>query len=447
MVSDSVLRSFVVGVCFLAVPFSLTGCNTDEPAGTTDAAAAASSDPVVAVVSPEVKTIRRTTTQPATVHAYHEAQIFAKVSGYLDQLKVEIGQTVSKDEPLGIISVPEMDKSREKHEAEIRRLVAEERKAAANVNLAAAQVAAAKATLNRAKADVTTAAADLRGDKLELDRVTDLVEKKAVAARLLDEATKKFESSTAAKESAEAAQQSVAAAVTVADERAIVAKAEEDAAKAQTDVARRELDELDALMSYATLKAPFDGVVTQRHVDQGDLVRNTQTSSESSRRPLFEVSKVDQVRVRIFVAEHEAVLANEGDAVSLKLRSLPGPPIEGAIKRVAKRLDEATRTMLVEMELTNDDGRLLPGMYGEATINLEEIANALVLPATAVRYDETGNSSAYVVGADNTISIVKVKTGYDDGKQIQILSGLNASARIVNGTRKRLKDGDKVKVE
>jgi HlyD family secretion protein len=442
MVSDSVLRSVMVAACCLAAPFSLTGCNDDAPVETQ-----ATSDPVVAVVVPEVKTIARTTTQPATVHAYHEAQIYAKVSGYLDELKTEIGQTVSKDDPLGIISVPEMEKSKEKQKAEIDRQVAEERKAAANVKLAAAQVAAAKATLNRAQADVSTAAADLRADKLELDRVKDLVEMKAVAARLLDEATKKFESSTAAKESADAAKTSVAAAVTVAEEQAIVAKAEEDAAKAQTEVARRELEELDVLIGYATLKSPFDGVVTQRHVDPGDLVRNTQTSSESSRQPLFEVSQVDNVRVRIAVAEHEAALANEGDKVSLKLRSLSGPPIEGVIKRVAKRLDIATRTMLVEVEFENPDGLLLPGMYGEATINLEEMSDALVLPATAVRYDKTGNSSVYVVGANDTISIVKVKTGFDNGKQIQILSGLDSTARVVNGSRKSLKKGQKVKVE
>lgn len=443
MVSSRLQVVFMLSL-LTAAPLLLTGCNQDAPAQQPQAV---SDLPVVSVVSPTVTTIRRTTTQPATVHAYHQAQIYAKVSGYLADLNVDIGQTVSKDDPLGIISVPEMQKSREKQLADIRRLVAVEGKAAAMIKLATAQVASANAGLEQAEADITTAVAQLNADKFEFDRVTDLVNQKAVAARLLDEATQKYESSQSAKASANAALQSATAAVTVAQEQEAVAKAEEAAAKAQTDVARSELDEIDAMINYATLKAPFPGVITQRHVDPGDLVRNIQTASESSRKPLFEVSQVDLVRVRISVAENEASLAGKDDVVSLRLKSFPGRPFDGVIKRVAKRLDEATRTMLVEMELKNEEGLLLPGMYGEATIHLEEIPDAVVVPATAVRYDEAGNSSVYVVGSDSKVSIVVVKTGYDDGKQIQILSGLNASARVVDGKLGRLKDGDEVKVE
>ena len=86
-------------------------------------------------------------------------------------------------------------------------------------------------------------------------------------------------------------------------------------------------------------------------------------------------------------------------------------------------------------------------MYAEATVTLEEIPNAIVLPASAVRFDETGNSTVYVVGDDNTISIVPVKTGYDAGKQIQILEGLDASARVAEGMVDRLNNGQKVRVE
>lgn len=429
-------------IACLAAPTLMTGCNQDAPAQQPQV----DHTPVVSVVSPTVTTIRRTTTQPASIHAYHEAQLHAKVSGYLAELKVDIGETVKTGDVLGVVSVPELRRQRERQDAEIRRLTAEEGKAAANVKLAAAQVQSATAAKDRAKADVSTAVAKLQADKSELDRVTDLVAQQALAARLLDEAKKKHESSLAGKESADAALQSASAAVTVAREQQAVASAEETAAQAMTDVARREADEIDALLGHTILTAPFDGVVTQRHVDPGDLVRNIQTASESSRKPLFEVSQVDVVRVRMAVAENEAPLANENDAVSLRLKALPGRPFDGVIKRVARRLDEATRTMLVEMELKNEEGLLLPGMYGEATIVLEEKANAMVLPATAVRYDETGNSSVYVVGSDSRISVVAVKTGYDDGKQIQILSGVDASAKVVDGKLGRLKDGDKVKV-
>ena len=245
----------------------------------------------------------------------------------------------------------------------------------------------------------------------------------------------------------QAALQSAVAAVTVAREKAAVAEAAVKAAAAQTDVVRKELEELATMMQYAILKAPFRGVVTQRHVDPGDLVRNIQDASESSREPLFEIAQVDRVRLRIAIPETEAPLARVGNAVSLKLRSLPDREFEGKISRMSRRLDESTRTMLVEVDMSNVEGLLIPGMYGEATVTLQTTPDALVVAATAVRFDETGNSSVYVVGADNTINVVAVTTGYDDGRQIQILSGLDASDRVAGGMLGRFKTGQKVKVE
>ncbi len=402
---------------------------------------------VVKVVSPATITIQRTTTQPATVHAYHQADLYAKVAGYLAELHVEIGQTVKAGDTLGVIAVPEMGKAREKQEATIKRLEAEERRAEASQQLAHVSVKSAEAQLQQARADVEQTNAQLNADRSEHKRVTELVDQKAVAARLLDEAKQRLESAQSAKLVAEAALGTSQAAVVVSQQREAVSAAEFVATQAQTTVARKELEELDALMSYATLTAPFDGVVTQRHVDPGDLVRNIQTASESSRRPLFEVSQVDRVRVRVSLPENDAPWAGDGDTVTLAFRSLPGRTFDATVSRVARRLDESTRTMLVEVDLANDDGLLLPGMYGEATVILDETPDALVLPATAVRFDEIGNSSVYVVGDDSTISIVPVKTGYDDGKHIQILEGLDASARVTEGMVGRLNNGQTVRVE
>jgi RND family efflux transporter MFP subunit len=403
--------------------------------------------PVVVVVSPATVTIQRTTTQPATVHAYHQADVYARIAGYLAELHVDIGQTVAAGDTLGVIAVPEMVKAREKQEARIRRLQAEEKRALAGLHLAQANVKSAEALQQQAVAQVAQTDAQLNADKAEFARVTDLVDEMAVAARLLDESKQRYEAAQAGKLAAMASLDSAKAAVVVAQQREAVAAAELDVAQAQTAVSGKELEELDARMAFATLTAPFDGVVTQRHVDPGDLVRNIQTASESSRQPLFEISQVNRVRVRVAIPENEAPWAGDGDPVKLALRALPGRTIDGTISRVSRRLDKATRTMLIEVDLPNADGLLLPGMYAEATVTLEEIPNAIVLPASAVRFDETGNSTVYVVGDDNTISIVPVTTGYDDGKQIQILEGLDASARVAEGMVGRLKNGQKVRVE
>ncbi len=429
-----------------ASSISLNGCNRAESLIETKTPSANVQTPVVKLVAAERTTIQRTTTQPATIHAYHQAEIHAKVAGYLTELKVDIGQAVKAGDVLGIIAVPEMQKSFEKQQATIRRLQAEEQQASAGVNLATADVKSAQALQAQAAAEVAQTDAQLNADSSEFKRVTDLVAQKAVAARLLDEARQKLEASTSAKAAAQAALQSAVAAVTVAREKESVAKSNVDAAAAQTEVARKQLEELAVLMGYAVLKAPFNGVVTQRNVDPGDLVRNFQAASESSRAPLFEISHVAKVRVRVAIPENEAPLARVGNAVLLKLRALPDQEFEGKISRLSRRLDESTRTMMIEVDLENTEGLLIPGMYGEATVDLQETPNALMIAATAVKFDKTGNSSVYVV-EDGAIRVVPVETGYDNGRQIQILSGIDESAQIAADRIGRFADGQKVRVE
>ena len=337
-----------------------------------------------------------------------------------------------------------MVKARERQLATIRRLTAEEKRSQAGIDLAKANVQAAVAFRNQAKADINKTDAQLTANRAEFNRVGELVSTKSIAGRLLDESRKKLESSQAAKTSAQAAFNSAEANVSVANSKQAVAVAEREASKAATDVAEKQLEEMDALMDYATLKSPFKGVVVQRNVDPGDLVGNTQTASDNRSRPLFVIAQLDKIRVRIAVPENEVPWANVGDPVSLQMRAIPGRIFSGTISRTASALDESTRTMLVEVDLDNADGVLLPGMYGEATIILEQIPNTLVLPAGAVRYNATGDSFVYVVESGGTIRIVDVVTGLDDGKQIEIVGGLDENTRVVGSMIGRFQAGQKV---
>jgi RND family efflux transporter MFP subunit len=439
------LIGHLAGLLFLCL---LTGCG-DSPAPGADAVSETEGEaPTVSVVKPERTTLRRTTTQPATVSAYFEADIYAKVAGYLTELKHDIGDTVEADATLGVVSVPEMDKQIERQQAEIRKLEADEKRAAAEVQVAKSMKTAADADLIQAQAEVAKTVALVAAYQRELDRTRDLVQRQSLAERLLDESQKRFESSEASQEAAEAMVTSARARLTVAESKIAAAKAEEDAAKAQTDVGRKQLEEIEALKKYATLSAPFRGVVTSRHVDVGDLVRNTQTASAGDRTPLFSVAQVETVRVQMAIPENDAPWANRDDPVSLKLRAVPGPAIEARITRVSGKLDPSTRTMLAEIELENTKREitLLPGMYGEATITLAE-RESLVLPAGVVRHDEKGKGYVYVVGADNTISQVEVTTGMDNGKQVEIQSGLKGNERIVTNMIERFTPGQKVNVQ
>lgn len=434
------------GLWIVGTLLACTGCGSKiAPAAAVDATV----DDLVTVkiVVPERLTLKRTTTQPATIHAYHQAEIYSKVAGYLKSLQVDIGQPVQTNAVLGVIDIPEMKKGLERQEARIQQLTADENSAQANVALEKANVQAAEAARDQAQADITKTEAQLTADRSEFNRVQELVANKSIAARLLDEARKKLESSQAAKTSSEAAFASSKANVLVAMAKLAVAFAGGDAAKAATNVARKALEEMDALMGYATLKAPFKGVVIERHVDPGDLVRNIQTASNTEGHPLFTIAQLDKVRVRVAVPENDAPWANVGDTVSLRMRAISGRTFEGTISRVAGALDESTRTMLIEVDLPNAERLLLPGMYGEATIVLEEKANALMLPAGAVRYDESGKSYVYVVNEENIVRIVEVTTGSDDGKQIEITGELDENAAVVDAMLGRLQTDQHVHVQ
>ncbi len=145
--------------------------------------------------------------------------------------------------------------------------------------------------------------------------------------------------------------------------------------------------------------------------------------------------------------ENDAPAADVGDAAHVTLRAIPGKVFEGKIDRIARGLDPSTRTMLVEIDLPNPDRRLLPGMYGETTIDLDQKPDALTLPAGTVRYDQKGQAFVYVVDDQNQVQIVNITTGLDDGNRIEISDGLKGSERVVAPMIDRLSSGQTVRVQ
>ncbi len=394
--------------------------------------AASASGAAVETTQPKTVTLRRSTTQPATVHAVHEAELYAKGSGYLKSLSADIGDTVKAGQPLAEVDVPEMAKGYESQQAEVARLESARRQYRAAVEVA-------RARIDQARADVGKAKAEADAVVLEFKRIQSLVKTKAVTQRLADE-------SLSRKLAAEADLASVKASEVVAKANLSAAEADAAAADAAATVARKRLEEMEVLMAYATLKAPFAGVVTERSVDPGDLVRNAENAS-SVGKPLFGVARVDKMRVRVPIPERDAIYVKIGAGAEFTCLALGPTPIKAKVSRVSRRLDPRTRTMQVEIDLPNSDGRLLPGMYGTVTVELEEKQSALVVPSGAVRFDQTGKESVvYVVKGGNKIAHVPVKLGHDDGHNIEVLAGLTGSEQIVTGMLGRLPDGADVTV-
>ncbi|MCA9135598.1 MAG: efflux RND transporter periplasmic adaptor subunit [Planctomycetales bacterium] len=395
----------------------------------------------VAVAETEVQ---QTTHQPATVRAYYRSEIRPKASGFVREIKVDIGDVVQAGDELVQIDVPEMLKRREVIQAKIQRLKAEEKRATAEVNLSDAQVRSAVAGLAETESEMNRVDASLAAAQSEFDRTTDLVERGSLQNRMLDEVRQKRDSQRAAKQAVASSIESAKANVTVAEARKAAAEADSEAALAETAIAQRELEELDVMINYATLRAPIAGVVTQRNVEPGDLVGQ---SDGPSSEPLFVISQVDKLRVHIPVPESDASRVNVGDEVTLTFPSFSGQePMKASVTRRSGSLDPSTRTMIVEVELANDDGKLLPGMFGQASISLSAKIAANLLPSRAIRFREDGQAYVYVVGQDETVTVASIETGWDDGSSIEVRSGLLPGQRVVDAHLKRFSDGQKVAV-
>lgn len=420
--------------------FTLAGCSADSSAGKQKQA----KQPVpVKTVSVTQQEIERTTTQPATVNAYYRAEVRAKVSGYVQKVQADIGDFVEAGTTLAVIDVPEMQKQRKVVKARITRSESEEQRAKSGIELAKANVQSAEASLVQAKAELKRTEAALAAAKAEFVRTRDLVRRQSLEDRVLDEVRKKRDSELANKDAVTSAIHSAEAQVAVAKAKLSFAKAELQAAEADTTIARGQLEELDVLIGYATLKAPFAGLVTRRSVDPGDLVR--EGSEVGKGEPLFVVSQVDKVRVHIPVPEVDAAHVSRGDAVRLSFPTFSGePPMEGTVTRHSSDLDPSTRTMLVEAELPNPDRKLLPGMFGQASITLSTKVAANMLPARALRFEESGQAYVYVVTDDQTVAVVPVQIGLDNGHSIEIVSGLEPGQQVVDAHLKRFTTGQRV---
>lgn len=400
----------------------------------------------VRTVAVQSEPVQRSTVQPATVHPYYQSEIYPRVEGYLVELRADIGDVVSAGDVLATIDVPELQKQSEIIQARIERMMADEQRAEAGVNLAEANVLSAEASLAESQSRLSQVDASLAAADSEYTRTEDLVQRGSLQNRMLDEVRMKRDSTRAEKTAAESSIESAKAQVTVAKAQLTAAQADADAARAETQIARRELEAMQVMIDFATIKAPIDGVVTERNIDLGDLVGSS-TAAGQTMKPLFVVSRIDKVRVHIPVPESEAARVERGDQVSLNFPAFPGEPaISAAVTRLSGSLDASTRTMTVEVELENAEGKLVPGMFGQATITASASVAANVLPSRAVRFSEDGKAYVYIVDADQAVSIASVEVGFDDGGRIELLSGVQPGQQVIDAHLKRFSDGQKVRL-
>jgi RND family efflux transporter MFP subunit len=262
--------------------------------------------------------------------------------------------------------------------------------------------------LQQAVQDRDTAQANLKLAQITAARYTDL-----------------FKSDSVAKQDVDNAVQDAAA-------KASVLKS------AQANVGR-----LQQMVGFENLYAPFDGVVTARNTDIGQLIESG--SAGGPARELFHVAAIDRLRVFVNVPQDYSHDATPGTKVDLTLPELPGKRFAGTLTRTAHSFDPATRTLLVEVDVNNTTGLLYPGAYTETHFKLKSRASTFLVPPTALVFRSEGLRCATVING-NRAALIPVSLGRDFGTQVEVISGLNENSMVIENPPDSLVDNEAVRV-
>jgi RND family efflux transporter MFP subunit len=212
-------------------------------------------------------------------------------------------------------------------------------------------------------------------------------------------------------------------------------QAQANLAAAEANVAR-----LRSLQGFNKVVAPFDGVVTRRDVDIGDLI---DAGNGGAGKALFSVAQVDPLRLYVYVPQTYAHQVKVGDAVTVTLAERAGEEYRGTIANTARAIDTTTRTMQVEIRVPNPKGELIAGSYVQVSLPIKTGASALQVPSNVLLFRPDGPHVALVDGGGR-VRLAAVKLGTDFGTSIAVLSGVSASDRIILNPADSIADGDVV---
>jgi len=336
--------------------------------------------PTVAVARVTRGDVAQVLTVTADFRPFQEIDVHAKVAGYLKSINVDVGDRVHAGQLLAVLEIPELQDDLQQAEAGVHH---------------------AQEEINRAQAD--------------FERAESAHE--VVAQQDIDEATGRDR---------------------VAEAQVATAKASIASARQQLSIAQANQNKTKTLYAYAQITAPFAGVITHRYADTGAMIQ-AGTSSQTQAMPLVRLSQNSRLRLVIPVPESAVSRIRIGSPVDLHVQSLH-KTFTGSVARFSDRLDVETRTMHVEVDVPNANLELVPGMYADASIVLNEAKNVLVAPVESI--DRTQKApSVLVVNRDHKLEPRDVRIGLESGERVEIASGVSADDLLVVGNRSQLKPG------
>jgi RND family efflux transporter MFP subunit len=336
---------------------------------------------------------------PGNIEPLYSANLYARIDGYLDRRNVDIGAKVKAGEILAVISAPEVDQQ---------------------LLQSRATLAQSEAALQQARAALEQARANAELARLTKERDLPLGQQRAISQQIVDGAVQAYDAR-------------------VADVAAATANI--TAAEANVTANRANVSRLQQMQGFERIVAPFDGVITQRNVERGDLV----STGSGASKPLFSIAQSGTLRIQVDVPQSEAVNIQDGQKAAVDVKERLGRAYTGTVIRNAGALNNAARTMLTEVQVDNSDGSLLPGMYAQVKFTLPEQRTSLIIPTSSLVVDHSG-MHVVTVAANYTVHFVPVTIGKDMGKEVEILNGLHGSEPLVSSPSDLLNEGDHVEV-
>ena len=340
-----------------------------------------SAPPVVNVVRVKKAPPWTSLTLPGETAAWFQSSIYARVDGYVGTWYVDIGDHVKKGEVLATIQTPDLD----------------------------AKLAAAKAKVKAAAAVelVRKAEADFAQTTYERWKNSP---KGVVSAQECDEKKAGFNSASAR----------------LAE------------AKAQVGLAKALVDNLLALTQYKKVEAPYAGVITERHIDIGDLV----TAGSHHTVPLYRMARDNPIRVFTFVPQRVADDIVVGSLAHITVNDIPNRVFSGKVTRTADALNDQARTLRVEVDIPNPGRVLVPGLYANVKFNVPSKGPVIVPPAALVF--RSSGPKVCVVGPDNRVTFRSVTIARDNGNVVELGSGVSAGQRVALNVSSEISNGDTV---
>jgi RND family efflux transporter MFP subunit len=225
-------------------------------------------------------------------------------------------------------------------------------------------------------------------------------------------------------------------------DKKVVSKQEYDQDEKAYEAAKANLQQLEKIQGFQQILAPFAGKIAARNIDVGTLVT---AGTGNSGTPLFSLVQSDVLRVYVFAPQENAPSIHEGLAAKIVLQEYPGQEFDGKVTRTAGALDPQSRTMQVEVQVPNQQGKLYAGMYGQVKFLLPDDNAPIVVPADAFVFRAQGPQVVTVTN-DNRIHWQKISVGRDFGTQLEVLNGLKENTEVVMNPTDDLREGIEVQV-